>query len=143
MFAAILTTVRGAIHFISYGLLAMASIFAVTGLIFSFVNGANEIMASIGCFAIAFPAFIVGGYLQLLVAALSRSRPRYDSALIDDNEGVYGPSKTAPRSTRPRLTRETFSCLGGSTVAIDPLSGATTSLLTRTACSLASARRLL
>ena len=68
-------------------MLATAAFFAVTGLVFPFVYGANEIMASIGRFVIAIPAFIVGGYLQLLVTAFGRSRPRYDSALIDDNEG--------------------------------------------------------
>ena len=35
--------------------------------LFPFVYGPNEIMASIGRFAIAIPTFIVGGYLQLLV----------------------------------------------------------------------------
>ena len=87
MFAAIWTTVRRAINVISYGLLATAAFFAVTGLVFPFVYGANEIMASIGRFAIAIPTFIVGGYLQLLVTAPLCSHPHHDSALIDDNEG--------------------------------------------------------
>ncbi len=87
MFAAIWKTVRKAINFISYGLLATAIFFAVTGVVFPFIYGPNEIMASIGRFAIAIPIFIVGGYLQLLVTPTRRSRLRYDPALIDDNEG--------------------------------------------------------
>ena len=75
-----------AINFISYVLLATAIFFAVTGVLFPFVYGANEIMASIGRFAIAIPTFIVGGYLQLLVTPTRRSHQRYDCALIDDNE---------------------------------------------------------
>ena len=87
MFAAIWKTVQKAINFISYALLATAIFFAVTGIVFPFVYGANEIMASIGRFAIAIPTFLVGSYLQLLVTAPPRSRLRYDPALIDDNEG--------------------------------------------------------
>ena len=87
MFAAIWKTVQKAINFISYALLATAIFFAFTGVIFPFVYGANEIMASIGRFAIAIPTFLVGSYLQLLVTAPPRSRLRYDPAPIDDNEG--------------------------------------------------------
>ena len=87
MFAAIWKTVQKAINFISYVLLATAIFFAVTGIVFPFVYGANEIMASIGRFAIAIPTFIVGGYLQLLVTPTRRSRLRYDCALIDGNAG--------------------------------------------------------
>ncbi len=87
MFAAIWKTVRKAINFISYVLLATAMFFAVTGILFPFVHGANEIMASIGRFAIAIPTFIVGGYLQLLVTPMRPSRLRYDCALIDDDAG--------------------------------------------------------
>jgi hypothetical protein len=87
LFAAIWKTVRKAINFISYVLLAMAIFFAVTGIVFPFVYGPNEIMASIGRFAIAIPTFIVGGYLQLLVTPTRRSRLRYGPALIDDNDG--------------------------------------------------------
>lgn len=86
MFAAICQTVRKAINFISYCLLSTAIFFAVTGILFPFVYGANEIMASIGRFAIVIPTFIVGSYLQLLVTAPHRSRLGYDPALIDDNE---------------------------------------------------------
>ena len=86
MFAAIWKTVQKAINFISYVLLATGIFFAVTGVVFPFVYGPNEIMASIGRFAIAIPTFIVGGYLQLLVTSTRRSRLRYDPALIDDNE---------------------------------------------------------
>jgi hypothetical protein len=87
LFAAIWKTVRKAINFISYCLLATAIFFAVTGILFPFVYGPNEIMASIGRFAIAIPTFIVGSYLQLLVAPVSRSRLHHDPGLIDDNEG--------------------------------------------------------
>ncbi len=87
MFAAIWKTMQKAINFISYVLLATAMFFAVTGILFPFVHGANEIMASIGRFAIAIPTFIVGGYLQLLVTPTRRSRLRYDCALIDYNGG--------------------------------------------------------
>ena len=86
MFTAIWKTVQKAINFISYGLLATAIFFAVTGVVFPFVYGANEIMASIGRFAIAIPTFIVGGYLQLLVTPTRPTRLHYDPALIDDNE---------------------------------------------------------
>jgi len=55
LFAAIWKTVRKVINFISHVLLATAIFFAVTGVVFPFVYGANEIMASIGRFAIAFP----------------------------------------------------------------------------------------
>ena len=64
MFAAIWKTVQKAINFVSYVLLATAIFFAVTGVVFPFVYGPNEIMASIGRFAIAIPTFVVGGYLQ-------------------------------------------------------------------------------
>ncbi len=87
MFAAIWKTVQKAINFISYVLLATAIFFAVTGIVFPFVYGPNEIMASIGRFAIASPTFIVGSYLQLLVTLTRRSRLRYDCALIDGNAG--------------------------------------------------------
>jgi len=87
LFAAIWKTVRKAINFISHVLLATAIFFAVTGILLPFVYGPNEIMASIGRFAIAIPIFIVGGYLQLLVTPARRSRPRFDRALIDDNAG--------------------------------------------------------
>ncbi len=87
MFAAIWKTVQKAVNFISYVLLATAIFFAVTGILFPFVYGPNEIMASIGRFAIAIPTFIVGSYLQLLVTPMRRSRLRYDCALIADNAG--------------------------------------------------------
>ena len=87
MFAAIWKTVQKAINFISYCLLATAIFFAVTGIVFPFVYGVNEIMASIGRFAIAIPTFIVGSYLQLLVAPVSAPRLHHDPSLIDDNEG--------------------------------------------------------
>jgi len=86
LFAAIWKTVQKAINFISFGLLSTAIFFAVTGVVFPFIYGPNEIIASIGRFAIAIPTFIVGGYLQLLVTPTRRSRLRYDPALIDDNE---------------------------------------------------------
>ena len=77
MFAAIWTTVQRAINFISYGLLATAAFFAVTGLVFPFVYGANEIIASIGRFAIAFPRIhcrrlstAFGHYLRPIAPAL-------------------------------------------------------------------------
>ena len=85
MFTAIWKTVQKAINFISYCLLATAIFFAVTGIVFPFVYGVNEIMASIGRFAIAIPTFIVGGYLQLLVTPARPSRLRNDCALIDDD----------------------------------------------------------
>ena len=85
LFTAIWKTVQKAINFISYVLLATAIFFAVTGIVFPFVYGPNEIMASIGRFAIASPTFIVGSYLQLLVTLTRRSRLRYDCALIDGN----------------------------------------------------------
>jgi len=87
------------------------------GIVFPFVYGPNEIMASIGRFAIASPTFIVGSYLQLLVTPTRRSRLRYDCALIDGNAGVRALFKTAPRSTRRSFTRETNSWRGGSTIA--------------------------
>ena len=87
MFAAIWKTVQKAINFISHVLLAAAIFFVVTGIVFPFVYGPNEIMASIGRFAIAIPTFIVGSYLQLLVTPTRRARLHYDPALIDDNEG--------------------------------------------------------
>ena len=86
MFPAIWKTVQKAINIISHVLLVTAIFFAVTGIVFPFVYGVNEIMASIGRFAIAIPTFIVGAYLQLLVTPPRRSRLRYDPALIDDNE---------------------------------------------------------
>jgi hypothetical protein len=63
--------------------------FAVTGLVFPFVYGANEIIASIGRFAIAFPHI---RRRQLSTTFSHRtaplcSCPHHDSALIDDNEG--------------------------------------------------------
>jgi hypothetical protein len=88
LFAAIWKTVRKVINFISHVLLATAIFFAVTGVVFPFVYGPNEIMASIGRFAIAIPTFIVGGYLQLLVTPTRRSRLRYDRAPIDDDAGL-------------------------------------------------------
>jgi len=45
--------------------------FAVTGLVFPFVYGANEIMASSAASRSHFPALIVGGYLQLLVTTFA------------------------------------------------------------------------
>jgi hypothetical protein len=86
LFPAIWKTVQKAINIISHVLLVTAIFFAVTGIVFPFVYGVNEIMASIGRFAIAIPTFIVGAYLQLLVTPPRRSRLRYDPALIDDNE---------------------------------------------------------
>jgi len=87
LFAAIWETVRKAINLISHVLLATAIFFAVTGVVFPFVYGPNEIMASIGRFAIAIPTFVVGGYLQLLVTPTRRPRLRNDCALIDDDAG--------------------------------------------------------
>jgi hypothetical protein len=60
VFGAIWKTLQKAIAFVSYSLFATAIVFAVTGLVFPFVYGANEIMASIGRFAIAIPTFVVG-----------------------------------------------------------------------------------
>ena len=114
MFAAIWKTVRKAINFISYVLLATAIFFAVTGIVFPFVYGANEIMASIGRFAIAIPTFIVGGYLQLLVTPTRRWRLRHDAALIDDKRGPFASRPRQRRdSTRRTLTCETNSWRGG------------------------------
>ena len=77
MFAAIWKTVQKAINFISYVLLATAIFFAVTGIVFPFVYGANEIMASIVRFAIAFPRIncrwlstAFGHYLRPIAPAL-------------------------------------------------------------------------
>ena len=71
MFAVIWKTVRKAINFISYVLLATAIFFAVTGVVFPFVHGANEIMASIGRFAIAIPMY-----------GCPRSRKMFSSGLV-------------------------------------------------------------
>ena len=94
MFAAISTGFRRLLLLTGYAVTAFMIYLVVTGLAFPLIYGANEIMYSIGRFFIAYYLFFVAAVLEAIIPAKPVT-PRYDRALIDDNERSLGAARDA------------------------------------------------
>lgn len=89
MFAAIGKFARSSLRLAGYAASASMIYFAVTGVAFPFIYGANELIASIARFAIAYLSFLVAAGLEAIICATPAGLD-YDAALIDDNETRVG-----------------------------------------------------
>jgi hypothetical protein len=89
MFAAISTGFRRLLLLTGYAVVAFMIYLVVTGLAFPLIYGANEIMYSIGRFFIAYYLFFVAAVLEAITPTAPVT-PRFDPALIDDNERSLG-----------------------------------------------------
>ncbi len=94
MFVAISTGFRRLLLLTGYAVTAVMIYLVVTGLAFPLIYGANEIMYSIGRFFIAYYLFFVAAVLEAIIPAKPVT-PRYDRALIDDNERSLGAARDA------------------------------------------------
>lgn len=94
MFVAISTGFRRLLLLTGYAVTAVMIYLVVTGLAFPLIYGANEIMYSIGRFFIAYYLFFVAAVLEAIIPA-KPVIPRYDRALIDDNERSLGAARDA------------------------------------------------
>jgi hypothetical protein len=94
MLAAISTGFRRLLLLTGYAVVAFMIYLVVTGLVFPLIYGASEIMNSIGRFLIAYYLFFVAAVLEAIIPA-KPATPRYDQALIDDNERRVGAARDA------------------------------------------------
>jgi hypothetical protein len=85
MFAATSTGLRGLLLLIGYAVIVFIIYLVVSGLAFPLIYGGVEIIYSIGRFLIAYYLFFVAAVLEAMTPT-APATPRYDSALIDDNE---------------------------------------------------------
>ena len=94
MFAAISTGFRRLLLLTGYAVVVFMIYLVVTGLVFPLIYGGVEIMNSIGRFFIAYYLFFVAAVLEAITPTAPVT-PRYDPALIDDNERRLGAARDA------------------------------------------------